>query len=181
MRLSIIAAIASNGVIGLGNELPWHLSEDLKRFKRLTMGHHLIMGRKTFESIGRPLPGRSMIVISRQKRPLPEGVRLADSLEAAVGMASGQGDDEAFVAGGAEIYGLALPQADRLYLTRIEAAFEGDTWFPEIDPDGWSMLEEEHHGATSSFAWPYTFQVFERHSKPDLPPSPTESSGTDVE
>ncbi|MEJ2086187.1 MAG: dihydrofolate reductase [Acidobacteriota bacterium] len=181
MKLSIIAAIASNGVIGRGNDLPWHLSEDLKRFKRLTMGHHLIMGRKTFESIGRPLPGRFMIVISRQERPLPEGVQLADSLEAAVGMASDQGEDEAFVAGGAEIYALALPKADRLYLTRIEAAFDGDTWFPEMDPGDWSKLEEEHHGASSSFAWPYTFQLFERHSKTDLRLSPAASSGTDVE
>ena len=168
MKLSIIGAIATNGVIGRANELPWHLSEDLKRFKRLTMGHHLIMGRRTFESIGRTLPGRSMIVISRQKRRLPAGVQLADSLEAAVGMASSQGEDEAFVAGGAEIYALALPKADRLYLTQIEAAFDGDTWFPEIDPSDWSLVSEEYHAPSSGFAWPYTFQVFERHSKPDL-------------
>ena len=162
MKLSIIAAIASNGVIGRGNDLPWHLSEDLKRFKRLTMGHHLIMGRKTFESIGRPLPGRSMIVISRRKRPLPEGVQLADSLEAAVGMASDQGEDEAFVAGGAEIYALALPKADRLYLTRIEAAFDGDTYFPDIDDAVWKITREQRFPASRNAPWDFRFQILER-------------------
>ena len=162
MKLSIIAAIASNGVIGRGNELPWHLSEDLKRFKRLTMGHHLIVGRKTFDSIGRPLPGRSMIVISRQDRSLPEGIQLADSLEAALGIASSQGEDEAFVAGGAEIYALALPQADRLYLTRIEAEFDGDTLFPDLDEAAWKTTREERFPATGDVPWDYRFQILER-------------------
>lgn len=165
MRLSIIAAVAANGVIGRDNQLPWHLSEDLRRFKRLTMGHHLILGRKTFESIGRPLPGRSMVVVSRRRPVLAEGVRLADSLQTAIDLADRAGDDEAFVAGGAEIYAMALPLADRLYLTRIEADFEGDTRFPDLDFAEWRIRSEEPHSASADFEWPFRFQMLERVSR----------------
>ncbi len=162
MKLSIIAAIAANGVIGRDNDLPWRLSADLKRFKALTMGHHLILGRKTFDSIGRSLPGRTMVVISRGRPQLPHGVLLADSLGAAIEIAVGSGDSEAFVAGGAQIYALALPLADRLYLTRIEASFEGDPLFPELDESNWALSDEEIHPATENAPWQFRFQVWDR-------------------
>jgi dihydrofolate reductase len=130
MRLSIIAAVADNGVIGRDNALPWRLSADLRRFKVLTLGHHLLMGRKTFESIGSVLPGRTTVVISRGRPALPPGVLLAHSIDEAVAMARASGDFEAFVAGGAEIYELALPVADRLYLTRVHTITDGDIRFP---------------------------------------------------
>lgn len=162
MRLSIIAAIAENGVIGRDNALPWHLSSDLRRFKKLTMGHHLLLGRKTFESIGRALPGRTMVVISRGRPSLPEGVVLVDSIESAIGTATGNGDDEAFVAGGAEIYRLALPHTDRLYLTRIEAAFDGDAHFPPFAEKDWRLVSKEQIPVSDSAGWPHSFQIWDR-------------------
>jgi len=162
MRLSIIAAIAENGVIGRDNDLPWHLSSDLQRFKKLTMGHHLLLGRKTFESIGRALPGRTMVVISTGRPSLPEGVLLVDSIESAIEAANENGDDEAFVAGGAEIYNLALPHSDRLYLTRIEAAFEGDVHFPPIAEKDWKLVSNEQIRASDSASWPHSFQIWDR-------------------
>jgi len=161
MKLSIIVATADNRVIGLDNDLPWHLSADLRRFKRLTMGHHLIMGRKTFEAIGRPLPGRSMVVISRGNPDLPDGVALASSLEQAIELARSTGDSEAFVAGGAQIYALALPIADRLYLTQINQHISGDAYFPEFHEDQWRLLEREDHVADAS-GMSYSFLNYER-------------------
>jgi dihydrofolate reductase len=134
-RLSIIAAVARNGVIGKGNAMPWHLPADLRRFKALTMGHPVVMGRKTWDSIlaalGKPLPGRTSIVMSRAAGAAPAGAIMTGSIEAAIAAA---GDaDEIFVIGGAEIYALAMPLADRLLLTRIDADVEGDAWFPVFD------------------------------------------------
>lgn len=163
MRISIIAAVAENGVIGRGNELPWHLSADLRRFKRLTMGHHLLLGRKTFEAIGRSLPGRSMVVISRGSPALPPGVRLVASLDAAIDVARLAGDSEAFVAGGGQIYRLALPIADRIYLTRIAGTFAGDTWFPDIDDATWSVVEREDHSVDPDSGLSYSFLILDRN------------------
>lgn len=143
MKLSIIVAAADNGVIGRDNRLPWRLSADLKRFKSLTLGHHLLMGRKTYESIGRPLPGRTAIVLSRGTPELPEGVRLARDLDEAVALARAAGETEAFVGGGAAIYREALGRADRLYLTRVAGEFEGDTRFPAWDPERWELISVE--------------------------------------
>ncbi len=143
MKLSIIVAVADNGVIGKDNTLPWRLSADLKRFKGLTMGHHLLMGRTTFESIGRPLPGRTTIVLSRGNPKLPEGVLLAGSLTEAGEIAFAAGETEAFVAGGAAAYKEALPEADLLYLTRVAGEYEGDTFFPEWNRDGWELFSME--------------------------------------
>ncbi|OGP09580.1 MAG: hypothetical protein A2048_00115 [Deltaproteobacteria bacterium GWA2_45_12] len=126
--LSIIVAMSQNGVIGKNNQLPWHLSEDLKRFKTLTMGQAIIMGRKTFESIGKPLPGRTNIVITRNKKYTAQGVILVSSLKEALEKVPT--NTEAFVIGGAEIYKEALPHAQTIYLTRIEKEVEGDTFFP---------------------------------------------------
>ena len=164
MKVSLIAALADNGVIGIGNRLPWHLPADLARFKRLTMGHHLILGRKTFDSIGRALPGRHMLVLSRGRPRLPDGVEHAPGLEAALERARHAGDDEAFVAGGAEIYRLALPLADRLYLTRVHAEVEGDVWFPEVSWQDWQHVETKDHPTDDRHASALTFQVWQRPS-----------------
>ena len=162
MKLSIIVAVAENGVIGRNNDLPWHLPADLKRFKGLTMGHHLIMGRQTFEAIGRPLPGRTIVVISRKRPQLPDGIALTSSLSQAVEVARSTGDTEAFVAGGAQIYELALPIADRLYLTRIHQSFAGDTTFPEVDGDQWKLVDQEDHEADTVAGISFSFLTYER-------------------
>lgn len=143
MKLSMIVAVADNGVIGKDNSLPWRLSADLKRFKSLTTGHHLLMGRKTFQSIGRPLPNRTTIVLSRGAPELPDGVLSASSLAEAIDIAKEAGETEAFVAGGATIYRDALSLADRLYLTRVQGEFEGDTRFPDWDRRKWVLVSME--------------------------------------
>ena len=162
MRLSIIVAVADNGIIGSGDGLPWRLSADLKRFKSLTMGHHLLMGRKTFDSIGTALPGRQTVVISRGQPTLPAGVLLANSLEEAVELARSNGDEEAFVAGGAQIYAQALPVADRIFLTRVHARPEGDTLFPTWEESQWREVSREDHGADYRNEYDYSFHLFER-------------------
>jgi dihydrofolate reductase len=142
MRVSIIAAVAKNGTIGIDDRLPWRLPADLRHFKALTMGHHLIMGRKTFESVG-ALPGRPTIVVSRRGlAERPSGVEVAASLPEALDIARRAGETEAFVAGGAEIYLAALDYADRMYLTRIERSFAGDAKFPAFDDEEWNEVEK---------------------------------------
>lgn len=138
-HVNLIAALARNRVIGRGNTMPWHLPADLKRFRALTLGHPVIMGRRTYESIGRPLPGRDNIVVSRSGFSA-DGVRCAPSLERAVELA---GARTMFVIGGGEIYRLALPLAARLHLTEIQAEPEGDTWFPEFDRARWREVARE--------------------------------------
>ncbi len=160
MRLSIIAAMSVNRVIGSNNDLPWRLPADLKRFKSLTMGHHLIMGRKTFESIGQPLPGRTTVVITHQAGYAPAGVLVAHSIEQALEIAAG--DDEVFVAGGGQIYQQLLPRADRLYLTSIHEEFEGDTNFPEFEESDWKLISEEDCEADEKNPYPYSLLVYER-------------------
>jgi dihydrofolate reductase len=163
MIVSILVARASNGTIGRDGGLPWRLPRDLKRFKRLTMGHHILMGRKTWESIGRALPGRTSVVVSRDGGyAVPEGVRLAGSLEAAFRLAQRAGEDEAFVIGGGEIYALALPRADRIYLTEVEAAVDGDAAFPPLDPERWVQVAADRHPADARHDHPYRFVVLER-------------------
>ena len=162
-ELVIIAAIAEeNRVIGIDMRLPWHIPADLKRFKRLTMGHHLLLGRMTFETIGKPLPGRSMIVISRGRPPLPEGVALAPSLDAAIELARSAGETEAFVAGGSQIYRLALPRADRLYLTRVHRDFEGYAVFEGFVEQEWRLVTREDHPTTADSDLGYSFLNYER-------------------
>ena len=166
-RLSLIAALARNRVIGRGNALPWHLPADLKRFKSLTLGHPVIMGRKTFDSIvallGKPLPGRENIVISRsagghQPVQWPEAqVRFAASLDDAL---RGITADEAFVIGGAEIYSLALPSADRLHLTEVLADVEGDAFFPTYVPGEWREISRESGGTGGVL--PFDFVIYDR-------------------
>lgn len=162
MRISLIAAMAENGVIGRGGQLPWRLKADLTRFKQLTMGHSVIMGRKTWESIGRPLPGRRMIVVTRQVGYGAEGIEVASSLEAALEAARAAGDEEAFVIGGADIYRQALPLVDRLYMTLVLAEVEGDTKFPAVDWDLWARIDSESRDADAENEYPTLFYTFER-------------------
>jgi dihydrofolate reductase len=160
-RLSLIVAMTRDGVIGREGGLPWKLSADLKRFKALTMGHHIIMGRKTYESLGRVLPGRTMVVITRQADlQVPAEVRLANRFEAA--MQSAAGDDEAFVIGGAEIFELALQRADRMYVTWVEGKVEGDTFFPAVDWEQWNEVSRESHSADAKNEYDTTFSVYDR-------------------
>jgi dihydrofolate reductase len=144
--VAMIAAVASNGVIGAGGAMPWRLPSDFAFFKRTTMGKPLLMGRKTFESIGKPLPGRTNIVITRQRGYQPEGVLVIDDPEAALDhaqtIAAADGVDEVMVAGGATIYRALMPRAERLYITHVEIAPEGDAFFPPIDPAEWSVEAE---------------------------------------
>jgi len=161
MRLSIIAALSSNNVIGRDNDLPWHLSTDLKRLKALTMGHHMIMGRKTYDSIGRPLPGRTFVVITRDPSFAAEGVKIVHSLEDAIQVAAG--DDEPFIAGGAQIFEQAIHRADRMYLTRVHAEIEGDTWFPDFDDvSEWQLTDAEHFDADEKNDYPFSFLTYDR-------------------
>ncbi len=151
--LSVIAAVARNGVIGIDNTLPWHLPEDLKRFRELTMGHHIIMGRKTYESLGRLLPGRTTVIVSRSKEYAVPGALVADSLSAALAMC---GDDpEVFLIGGAQIYREGLHCADRLYLTEIDAEYQGDAHFPEIDRAVWREKARESHQSENGLRYSY--------------------------
>jgi dihydrofolate reductase len=169
MRLSLIAAVAENGVIGRGNELPWRLPLDLKRFRNLTMGHHLLMGRKTFESIGRALPGRTTVVLTRSAFQPPPGVLTAGSLQEAIDMAGAAGEEEAFVVGGEEVYRVALPVADRLYLTRVHAVVQGDTFFPSLDLDDWRLLSIERHEPGEANSHSLCFEILEKRSEQPAP------------
>jgi dihydrofolate reductase len=159
--------MGSNRVIGLDNDLPWRLPADFRYFKRRTMGHTLVMGRKTYDSIRNgPLPGRRTIVVTRQEdwRPGNAGVLVAHSLAEALRLAGTEetGDGTIFIAGGGEIFREALPLAGRIYLTRIDAAFPGDTFFPELDPKDWRLVEQERHDADAENPWPFTFETLER-------------------
>lgn len=160
MKVSLIAAMAKNRAIGVDNDLPWRLPADQRYFKAKTMGHTLIMGRRTFESIGeKPLPGRKTIVVSRRQDYAPPGVEVVRSLDEALARADGE---EVFVAGGEKIFREALPRAHRLYLTRIERDFPGDTFFPEFDESAWRLLDRERHEATAEIPFAYSFEIWEK-------------------
>ena len=164
MILSMIVAVSENGGIGKQGEIPWRLSADLKLFKQRTMGHHLILGRKTYESIGRPLPGRKMVVISRQPDYQAEDCQVVSSLDAAINLAEGAGESEAFIGGGGEIYKLAMPKADRIYLTRVHTEVESDTFFPELDWKDWEALDVFDHPADGENEFAFTVLILERKS-----------------
>ena len=164
MRISLIAAVAENGVIGRRGQLPWRLSDDLRRFKRLTMGHTIIMGRRTWGSIGRALPGRRTVVVSRRSdfRTNVEGVETASGLDKALAIAKAAGDEEVFIIGGAELYRESLGSADRLHLTRVRADVEGDTFFPHIEWNHWQLVESEDHDADDKNEYAYRFETYDR-------------------
>jgi dihydrofolate reductase len=164
MHVSIIVAVAENGVIGRDGKLPWHLSDDLRRFRELTMGHTIVMGRRTWESIGRALPGRRTIVVSRQPgyRIDADGAAVAASLDEALRMVEAAGDDDVFVVGGAGLYREAIPRADRLYVTRVLAKVDGDTSFPPYDPSGWRLISTACHPVDAKNEFPFRFEAYER-------------------
>ncbi len=164
MILSAIVAMSEDGLIGTGNNLPWHLPHDLKRFKSLTMGHPMVMGRKTYEAIGRPLPGRTSIVLTRNPEyRAPEGVVVVPSLEQALNACPE--DTEVFVIGGAAVYRAALPRVERLYVTLVHGTPEGDIYFPDEDLRQWQLVQEEHHEADETHAYPFSFLEYHRSSR----------------
>src|SRR5262245_2296816 len=152
--------MANNRVIGANGTIPWHLPDELKRFKNLTMGHHMIMGRKTWDSIGRALPGRSSVVVTRQPDYRAPGAVVAHSLDEAI--AASREDDEIFVIGGAGLIAEALPRADRLYLTTVNAAPAGDTYMPRVDAAQWHEVASVAHAADDRHAYPYRSVTYER-------------------
>jgi dihydrofolate reductase len=166
MRLALIAAVAENGIVGRGNKLPWHLPEDLKYFKRITLGKPVVMGRKTWDSIGRPLPGRTNIVISRQPNLELEGASVVADLPAALRLAESvgrtDGSEELMVIGGSEIYALALPIAQRLYLTEVHAEVAGDAAFPAWHRDEWEESSRQRHSASETNPYDYSFVIYNR-------------------
>lgn len=162
MLVSAIVAAARNRVIGKDNQIPWYLSSDLKYFKRTTLEHHVIMGRKSFESIGRPLPKRTNIIITRDPYFVASGCLVARSLPEALALAYDNGETEAFIIGGGMIYNLSIPLLDKLYLTEVDASPEGTVYFPEIDFTEWHLLSSESHPADEKNDHPYTFKVYER-------------------
>ena len=162
MIVSIIVAASENNVIGRDNQLPWHLPADLKYFKQTTMGKPIIMGRKTFESVGRPLPGRPNIVITRQAGYSREGITVTDSVPAALAVARTFNTEEVFITGGSEIFAQALPLlVQRVYLTRVHAEVEGDAFFPALLGD-WELVSSDPHPVDEKHAYAYTFEVWER-------------------
>jgi dihydrofolate reductase len=166
IKLSVIVAVAENKVVGRKNALPWHLSEDLQYFKRTTLGKPIVMGRKTFESIGRPLPGRTNIVVSGNPDYFAEGVKVVSSLEQALQLAQDVAliDDcrELMVIGGASIYAAAIPVADRLYVTEVHAEVEGDAYLPSIEWANWVESSRERHMAIAPNPYDYSFVVYDR-------------------
>lgn len=160
--LELVAAVAANGVIGRGGQLPWHLPDDLRHFKKLTLGHAVIMGRKTFESIGRPLPGRRSIVVSSTLSDAqPAGIELARSLEDALRLAQSS-PEPAFVIGGAAIYQAAIPHARVMHLTELDEAVEGDAFFPPFEKSLWCLVSEVSHDRDSNHTIAFRFCRYER-------------------
>ncbi len=160
MLVSIIAAMDRNRLIGNRNQLPWHLPADLAHFKQVTMGKPIVMGRKTYESIGRALPGRTNIVLTRSPDFNAEGVLTAHTLEQALDYVSSE--DEVMIIGGSAIYELTLSRADRLYLTYVENSFEGDAWFPDFDLEQWKIIGSEEHSADEKNSSDYRFVTYAR-------------------
>ncbi len=158
--ISLIVAVSANGVIGRGDELPWHLSDDLKRFKRLTLGKPIVMGRKTFESIGRALPGRQNIVLTRQSEFAADECDVVSSIDAAIATPGDAG--EIVVIGGGEIYKLFLPLAERIYMTRVHIDVDGDVRFPKLVDELWQESERENHDADDLNEYEFTTSVLER-------------------
>jgi len=159
--ISLIVAMDEKRGIGIEGKLPWHLPADLRHFKSLTMGHHIIMGRKTYESIGRPLPGRIMVVITRNPAYQAEGCLIAHSLEAAIEKARKSGEDEAFIIGGGQIFAEAIELADRIYLTLVHTFTNTDVFFPEMAPDHWEEIEAEEHHVDNKNLFPLTFKILQ--------------------
>jgi dihydrofolate reductase len=167
MVISLIAACSENRVIGKNNDLPWRLPDDMKYFMKTTKGHHVIMGRKNYDSIPekfKPLPNRTNIVVTRQPSFRAPGCLVVNTFERALYIARANGEKEAFVIGGSEIYELAIPVANKLYLTEINATIDGDTYFPEFDKREWKEVERRHHSGDADHQFSFDFVVYEKTS-----------------
>jgi len=162
MTISFIVAVSENNVIGKDNQLPWHLPSDMKYFKNKTWAMPVVMGRKTFEALGKPLEGRTNIVITRQTDWRPAGVEIVHSIDQAIVEATKLDAKEIFIIGGAEIFSAALPSADRIYLTLIHHGFEGDAFFPELKQEEWKLVSNKDHEADEKNKYAHSFQVWER-------------------
>lgn len=158
MKITMIAAAAENNALGKNNGLVWHLPDDFKRFKKITSHHHIIMGRKTFESFPKPLPNRKHIVITRQKNYDKPGCTAVQSLKEALKISASE--SEVFIIGGGEIYKQAMPLADKIELTRVHAKFEADTYFPNIDKSKWKLVNESFHDKDEKHNYAFTYQTF---------------------
>lgn len=156
----VIAAAAENNALGKNNELVWHLPNDFKRFKSLTTGHHIIMGRKTFESFPKPLPNRVHVVITRQENYKPEGCIVVDSIEKAIAVCPE--NEDSYIIGGGEIYNLALPFTDIIELTKVHHTFEADTFFPKINKNEWVLVESEENQKDEKHLYDYTYETYIR-------------------
>ena len=167
MTISIICAATDNLVIGKDGDMPWHMPNDLKFFKRTTLGHHIIMGRKTFDAFGngKPLPKRTNVVVTRNKNLKIEGVRVVHSLEEGIAIARNDGDEECFIIGGEQIYRLGMPYANRVYLTRIHTQLVGDTFFPELDTEVWEQIYIDKHPADERHKYAYSFTTWHRRKE----------------
>ncbi len=162
MRISLIVAKAENNVIGNRNKLPWHLKDDLQNFKKLTMGHHILMGRKTFDSIGKALPGRMSLVVSSEPKPNLENVFWFTSIFRAIKQAERNGETELFIIGGEKIYKYALSLVDRIYLTEVKANVEGDVSFPQLSLKNWKTVSEQHCQKNADNDHDFSFLVLDR-------------------
>lgn len=162
VTISLVAAAATNNAIGKDGKMPWHLPNDMKHFKNITWGMPVVMGRKTYESLGKPLPGRKNIVISRQPSWKAEGIVVVKNIEDALFIAKQSDANEVMVIGGGEIYRAMMDRAKRIYLTRVEAEPEADTFFPSIDPGQWYLVSQKNHEADEKNAYNYSFQIWER-------------------
>ena len=165
MIISLIAAMDRRRGIGQANRLPWRLAADLRRFRALTMGHRIVVGRRTFESIGRPLPGRRMVIMTRDRDYRAEGCEVVHSVEEATRSAENAGEEELFIGGGGQVYEQFMASADRLYLTMVEAETAADTFFPEFDQRGWRELESARHPADEQNQYASLFRLLERVDK----------------
>jgi dihydrofolate reductase len=168
MIISLIAAMEQNRGIGLNNQLPWHLPADLSWFKKITMGHYLLVGRKTYQSIGRPLPGRKMIILTRSQDFSTDNSLICGSVEQALDLARESGENELFVIGGEDIYLQTLPLADHLYLTRVHAKLEVDAYFPEVNEEDWFVVCEQERPADQKNLFTVTFQLLTRKRSPNF-------------
>ena len=177
MGVSLIAAVASNGVIGRGGGLPWDLPDDRAFFRRTTLGHHVVMGRRTFEETGKPLDGRVNVVVTRNPEHRPPGCHVVRTVEAALELARVRGESEIFVIGGAQVYAAALPFADRMYLTRIERSFEGDTWFIDWDPTEWREVWRQEHPPDARHECAFAFTRLARIARAAVDANPTGRAG----
>ncbi len=165
MIISAIVAKTQNNVIGKDNDIPWYLPNDLKYFKRMTLGHHIILGRKNYEAIGRPLPRRTNIVVTRSKDYVAEGCLVVHSIDEALALARSAGEEEVFICGGGEIYRQTMDLWNKLYLTEVEGVVEGDVFFPEIEEEEWREISIKLNKADERHAFDFNFRVLERNVK----------------